>query len=41
MRAFEEKQELTGSWDENRDTTIRIFETLSWICEVTEEDTLD
>ena len=40
MRAFVGKDAFTGGWDEDLNTTIIIFETLSIMCEVSEEDQL-
>ena len=40
MRAFGTKKRFSGSWDEDLDDTISIFETLSNICELSDEEKL-
>lgn len=40
MRAFSNKVSFTGNWDEDLDNTICILETISTMCEVTDEEKL-
>lgn len=35
MRAFSRKPQFSGGWDEDFDHTIRVFETLSEMCQLT------
>ena len=38
MRAFNSKSKFTGSWEEDLDTTIKIFNTMSNMCGLTEDE---